>query len=209
MDLLIAVMAFTYVCWRLLLGIVLVFGMICIPCSLNEATASIFHRWFGKLVALICLQFAGVIVLVIIFAIDKTLTSQIAPLGSPAAASGGGWNSPDGAPSPTIVSDTFNLIGMVCWIAFGAFAVLSLPAIAYSIGSGHAASLTQFAKGLMLSIGAVGAGIASMLSGSNGAISLGVADPLSLEISRDEIEGSGYDSLPPPPPPPLHAITGE
>ena len=130
-------MAGIYLLARWLLGIVLVFGPIAIALSLHHQTAPIFSRWFGKVVALICLEAAGVIVLVMIFAIDKNFHGDDCALYRrrqfPAS------DRPGRAPMvrrvPHAVSDLMNLVGMVIWFALGAFGLFALPSIAYSIGT--------------------------------------------------------------------------
>jgi len=208
-DCLLALMAFVYLMARLLLGIVLVFGPIAIALSLHHQTAPIFSRWFGKVVALICLEAAGIIVLVMVFAIDKNFMATIGPLSS--AQSAGlavPWAGTDGSPAPHVVSNVMNLIGMMIWFGLGAFALFALPSIAYSIGSGVAINSTPVALALMRAAAAMTAGMGapSIFGGSWGGGT--ASENLSLEIARAEIEGSdsgtgSQSALPPPPPPSL------
>ena len=128
-------MALVYLLARLLLAIVIVFGPICIACTLFDQTKPIFERWMGKVIALICLQVAGIVLLTILLAADKDFMSQIQPL---ATAAGTGTFGASGAPAPTLASDLQNLVAMVIWFGMGAFAMYALPAIAYSIGTGVA-----------------------------------------------------------------------
>jgi type IV secretion system protein VirB6 len=208
-DLAYMAMALVYLLARLILGVVLVFGPVCIACSLAEATASIFHRWLGKCFALVCLQVAGVIVLVMVFAADNHFMQQIAGVNVTVAP---GWLGIDGSPAPDAAGDLQNLMSMVVWVGMGAFALYSLPAIAYSIGSGVALHSGAVLGALGAAAGTVAvAGGALLTAATNlGGGSFGGGgggSGLSMSLAEDEIAGGGYAALPPPPPPSLSGST--
>jgi hypothetical protein len=124
----------------------------------------------------------------------------------PAATAVGAELGASGAPAPTIASDIENLVAMVIWFGMGAFAMYSLPAIAYSIGTGIAMSMAPLVLGLFGAAKAVSAGI-SALGGAAGAGAEALGS-VSLGFARDELTmGSSGLSLPPPPPPALSYAT--
>ena len=194
-------MALVYLLARLLLAIVIVFGPICIACTLFEQTKPIFERWMGKVIALICLQVSGIVLLTILLAADRDFMNQIQPLATQA---GAGAFGAAGTEAPTVASDLENLVSMVIWFGMGAFAMYALPAIAYSIGTGVATNMTPLLLGLMSAGSSLLSG-ASELIGGIGEFSLGAAGDFSMDFARDELGGSaGITSLPPPPP---HALS--
>lgn len=197
-------MALVYLLARLLLAIVIVFGPICIACTLFDQTKPIFERWMGKVTALICLQVAGIVLLTILLAADKDFMSQIQPLATPA---GTGTLGASGAPAPTLASDIQNLISMVIWFGMGAFAMYALPAIAYSIGTGVATNAAPLLLGLMSAGSSLLSGAGELIGGI-GDFSLGEASNISMDFARDELSGgSSISALPPPPPPSLSYAT--
>ncbi len=190
-----------YLLARMLLGIVLVFGPICIACSMHRQTAPIFERWMGKVIALTCLEVAGIIVLVMVFAADKTFMDQVTTAHATAT---GNWPAVDGAPAPEAAEDLANLSSMVVWFGMGAFALYSLPAIAYSIGTGVALSTVPITLGLMSAANAIAAGAGALMGAVAGmSFASNNSGDLSMDFSREEIEGGSSGSLPPPPPPSL------
>ena len=194
-------MAMVYLLARMLLGIVLVFGPICIACSMHRQTAPIFERWMGKVIALTCLEVAGIIVLVMVFAADKTFMDQVTTAHATAT---GNWPAVDGAPAPEAAEDLANLSSMVVWFGMGAFALYSLPAIAYSIGTGVALSTVPITLGLMSAANAIAAGAGALMGAVAGmSFASNNSGDLSMDFSREEIEGGSSGSLPPPPPPSL------
>lgn len=200
-DLALVAVALVYLLARLIMGVVMVFGPICIACSLTPQTAPIFERWMGKVIALVCLQVAAVIVLVMVFDGDKNFMASIA---APAAAPAGGWLGVDGSPAPDSASDLQNLTSMVVWFGMGAFALYSLPAIAYSIGTGVALNSGAVIRGLGAAAGTVASAGAALgaMSGMAFTGGGGGGGAPSLSLAQDEIEAGGASSALPPPPPP-------
>lgn len=111
-----------YLIARFLFAIVIVLGPIAIACAMFSSTRAIFERWIGKGVALIVLQVAAVITMQIVFKGSQTFIT------------------PPGA-AVTTPMQLQNMVGMTIWVAMSAFAVYSLPALAYSLGTGVAVSL--------------------------------------------------------------------
>lgn len=135
-----------YLIARFLFAIVVVLGPVCIGCAMFPTTRPIFERWIGKGVSMIVLQVAAVI------------TMQIVIIGAQ------GWahdNSPLDANGVTGIVQ--NEVSFVVWICLGAFAIYSLPTLAYSIGTGIAVSFTPIVAAALAA-----AGIMSKLGGSGG-----------------------------------------
>jgi type IV secretion system protein VirB6 len=134
-GLILVVIAMVYMMARFILAIVLELGVLAIACLIFDATTPIFERWLGKVIALVFLQVTAIVVLQIVLDIDQVFIKQI-------VAGGGGV--PDKVQA---------LMAMVVLFFMGAFAVYSLPAIAYSIGTGVAiqtmAPLMMAARGVM------------------------------------------------------------
>ena len=166
-----------YLIARFLFAIIVVLGPVCIGCAMFSATRPIFERWIGKGVALIVLQVAAIITMQIV------LTGSAAFITAPGSAS---------ADLPTQLQ---NMISMTIWILMGAFAIYSLPGLAYSIGSGVAVSFQPIVsaalRGAALAAGGFGAGAA--VGGSTTAPALtgpGAAMPdINLSMARAEVAG--------------------
>jgi hypothetical protein len=95
-----------------------------------------------------------------------------------------------------------NLTSMAIWLLLGAFAIYSLPVIAYSIGTGVTTSLLPVAMAL-----AKGAGLAADLlpssGGGGGSSAPFEGGELNLSLARAELSGGGTVAIPPSPPPAL------
>lgn len=185
------VIAMVYLMSRFILAIVIELGVIAIACLIFDATKPIFERWLGKVIALVFLQVTAIVVLQIIIATDVEYMKQI----SAAYTDAGG-----------VAAEIQGLVSMVVLFLMGAFAIYSLPAIAYSIGTGvaittlpalyAAVKATQLAHSLLskLEVSAPAAGAAE------GGLALG--------LPQAELAGSSYGSISAPsaaalPPPPL------
>ena len=171
-----------YIIARFLFAIIVVLGPVCIGCAMFPVTRPIFERWIGKGVALIVLQVSAII------------TMQIVLTGSAAFITAPGKTIPD---LPTQLQ---NMISMTVWILMGAFAIYSLPSLAYSIGTGGAVSFAPIAsaalRGAALAAGGFGAGAAV---GSPPAVPAltgpGSAMPdINLSMARAEVAGSAAGS---------------
>ena len=166
-----------YLIARFLFAIIVVLGPVCIGCAMFSATRPIFERWIGKGVALIVLQVAAIITMQIV------LTGSAAFITAPDSAS---------ADLPTQLQ---NMISMAIWILMGAFAIYSLPGLAYSIGSGVAVSFQPIVsaalRGAALAAGGFGAGAAVASSTTAPALTgPGTAMPdINLSMARAEVAG--------------------
>ena len=155
--------------------------------TMQPIDATDVERWIGKGVSLIILQVAAVITLQIVIAGDQTFMAALNP------SSG----------TPDLPTQLQNLTSMAIWLLLGAFAIYSLPAIAYSIGTGVATSVLPIALAAL-----AGAGMAAELlpSGGGGGGS-GTDTPfdgeLNLSLARAELSGGGMAGLTSPPPPAL------
>ena len=171
-----------------MLAVVVCLAPVLIACALFEVTRPIFERSIGKVVALIVLQAAGFIVLQMIllgdqwFMVEATNASLIA-LGNP---SGGH------------TEELEILAALVVWFLAGAFAMWSVPRIAYSIGSGVALSSPSLLTMALLARSAGGGG------GDDRAPSAPASGsaPLSLSLARPAVSGGDAPAALPPPPPP-------
>ncbi len=158
-----------YLVARFLFAIIVVLGPICIGCAMFSTTRPIFERWIGKGVALIVLQVSAIITMQIV------LTGSAAFITAPTDAT---------ADLPTQLQ---NMMSMVVWIGMGAFAIYSLPALAYSIGTGVTVSLAPI-------ISAALRGASSLPppppppSGSSAMPSL-AAPEINLSMARAEVAG--------------------
>ena len=187
-----------YLIARLLFAIVVVLGPVAIACAMFNSTRPIFERWIGKGVALIVLQVAAIITMEIVFVGSQSFITV------PGDAT---------ADLPTQIQ---NMVSTVIWILMGAFAIYSLPALAYSIGTGVAVSMAPIA---MAAIAAASAGtssgqVAAARLGSGPSEPSGGFPDFNLSLDRAGIAASsGGDtggssglleaSLPRLPPPPF------
>ena len=140
------------------------------------------------MIALVFLQVTAVVVLQIVLDIDQVFVKQIV------GAAGG------------VPDKVQALMSMVVLFFMGAFAVYSLPAIAYSIGTGVAiqtmAPLMMAARGVMGMAGAA-AGMAAALpeagaAAEAGGLAMGLADA-ELGGGSSGLIAPDLGSLPPPP----------
>jgi type IV secretory pathway VirB6-like protein len=184
------VIAMVYLMTRFILAIVIELGVIAIACLIFDATKPIFERWLGKVIALVFLQVTAIVVLQIVLVVDQDFMKQI-------VAAGGG-----------VPDQVQALMGMVVLFFMGAFAIYSLSAIAYSIGTGVAISslpvMLMAAKAMQTAAGAL-AGLTITLP----TVAAGeAAEGLSLGMARSELGGGSGGMLAAPssaslPPPPL------
>ena len=182
------VIAMVYMMARFILAIVLELGAIAVGCLMFDATTPIFERWMGKVIALVFLQVTAVVVLQIVLTIDQNFVKQI-------VAAGG-----------QVADQIQALMSMVVLFFMGAFAVYSLPAIAYSIGTGVA--IQTMAPMMLAMRGAMGmagsmAGVSLPAAGAGGAagegLSMGLADAELGSGGSSELIAPDPGSLPPPP----------
>ena len=122
-------LALVYECARMVLAVIVCLAPAIIGCAMFDATRPIFERAVGKVVALIILQTSGLIVLQILLMGDQWFIAQATTASMNALGSGSAQG-----------EEIQTLIALVVWFIAGAFAIYSLPAIAYSIGSGIAVS---------------------------------------------------------------------
>ncbi len=166
-----------YLIARFLFAIIVVLGPVCIGCAMFTTTRPIFERWIGKGVALIVLQVAAIITMQIV------LTGSSAFITAPGSAS---------ADLPTQLQ---NMISMAIWILMGAFAIYSLPGLAYSIGSGVAVSFAPIARSAMAGANLAAAAFSNgpAMGGPAAAPALpgsGSAMPdINLSMARAEVAG--------------------
>ncbi len=169
-----------YLIARFLFAIIVVLGPVCIGCAMFPITRPIFERWIGKGVALIVLQVAAIITMQIV------LTGSQSFITAPADAT---------ADLPTQLQ---NMISMAIWVLLGAFAIYSLPGLAYSIGSGVAVSFSPIVsaalRGASLAAGALAGGAAVAPVGGPGGLPAlsgsGSSMPdINLSMARAEIAG--------------------
>ena len=186
------VIAMVYLMTRVILAVVIELGVLAIACLIFDATKPIFERWLGKVIALVFLQVTAIVVLQIIIAVDQEYMKQITVAYTGAQ----------------VASEVQGLVAMVVMFGMGAFAIYSLPAIAYSIGTGVSISTLP---ALYLATKAA-MGVAGVLSKVEfGAASAGASEEageMAMGLNRAELSGSGSGSLTAPsqaalPPPPL------
>ena len=177
-----------YMISRFLFAIVVVLGPVAIACAMFGSTRPIFERWIGKGVAMIVLQVTAIVTMQIVIAGDVTFMTPLA-----------------NATNLDLPHQLQSLISIVMWQGLGAFAIYSLPALAYSIGTGVAVSMLPVAiaavAGAKLAGSAASAVAGALSGGSSGSSS---APDYNLSLARAELSGpSGEGSLAPPPPPAL------
>lgn len=143
-----------YMMARFLFAIIVVLGPIAIGCAMFPFTRPIFERWIGKGVSLIILQVAAIITMQIV------LTGSQHFIIAPDAA---------GADIPTQLQ---NMISMSIWLLMGAFAIYSLPTLAYSIGTGIAVSFAPVVQAA-LNAASLGAGALASSGAAAGALAGG------------------------------------
>lgn len=180
------IISMVYLLTRFILAIMIELGVLAVACLIFDATKSIFERWLGKVIALVFLQVAAIVVLQIVITIDQDFMKQISE-----AQSG----------TPGVPSEVQALISMVVLFFMGAFAIYSLPAIAYSIGTGVSVNVIP-----PLYLAAKAArGMGGLLGGgAGGAGEEGAARR--IEHQRELPGGAPSTATPPPaqlPPPPV------
>lgn len=204
-----------YLIARFLFAVVVVFGPICIACAMFQTTRPVFERWIGKGISLIVLQVAAVITMQIVLSGTSTWAHDNSIFSSGSL--------------PMMIQ---NEVSMVVWILLGAFAIYSLPPLAYSLGTGITISFAPIAAAAMAAAHFAPAIGSSHGSGSNGgsndtsALNSPSSSPSDLDLSQARLlnasssndvsflsggENSGYlgnessqflSSPPPPLPPP-------
>ncbi len=172
--------ALVYMIARFLFAIIVVLGPVCIACAMFAPTRPIFERWIGKGISLIVLQVAAIITMQIV------LTGSQSFITAPTDAA---------ADLPTQLQ---NMISMAVWMLMGAFAIYSLPGLAYSIGTGIATSfgpiVSAALRGASLAAGALAGGAAVAPVGGPGGLPAlsgsGSSMPdINLSMARAEIAG--------------------
>lgn len=166
-----------YLVARFLFAIVVVLGPVAIGCAMFASTRPIFERWIGKGVSMIILQVAAIITLQIVMTGTQTFMETTGTAGD-------------------VPTQLQNLISMVIWIGLSAFAVYSLPALAYSIGTGVAISFAPIAAA---ALAAASAGLGSGSSSTSAAPVLtppgggdgGGAPDVNLSLARAELASPG------------------
>jgi type IV secretion system protein VirB6 len=181
------VLALIYLGARMVLAVVVCLAPVIIGCAMFDATRPIFERAVGKVVALILLQTGGFIVLQMVLMGNQWFIAQAVTAGIQATAS-----------NAALADELEILCALAVWFIAGAFAMYSLPRVAYSIGSGVALSGPS-----MLTM----AFLARSLRDEGGSRATGnpAAVPLNVTLAPAGNFSGGGASLPPPPPPP--AIT--
>jgi type IV secretion system protein VirB6 len=186
-------MALVYIGARMVLGVVVCLAPVIIGCAMFDATRPIFERAVGKVIALVLLQTAGLVVLQIVLTGNQIMMAQ-ASTASLASLT-------NAASLPGTIQ---MLVSLIVWFAAGAVAMYSLPAIAYSIGSGVAMSGPSLFSMAMLARGLGGGG-----GGGAAAAAPSSSPPMSLSLAYPNVSGGsgGGGALPPPPPPAISQST--
>lgn len=156
------VLGLVYLCSHILLAVMDDITPFLLVFAMFKTTRPIFERGIGKAFALILMQFVGVVVLQVVLAADQAFMQQIIAAAShqPTTITGAlaALNSflalpfgPGAAPADnTMAADMQALISIVVMFVAGAFAMLSISAIAYSIGTGISVSATSMLMGGMV-----------------------------------------------------------
>ncbi len=183
------VMALVYIGGRLLLAVMVVALPVAIGCAIFDTTRPIFERAVGKVVSLIALQFMGILVLELVLAADQTFMAQIvsATTGSQGAAQ---------------ASELVLLVGMVVMFLAGAFCMYSLPALAYSIGTGIAVSTGGALLGAAVAVSATTSAVTKLANGIPAYPKPSASPDLNLSVARPPVADASMLALAPPPPPP-------
>jgi type IV secretion system protein VirB6 len=184
------IIAMVYLMTRFILAIVIEIGVVAVACLIFDATKPIFERWLGKIIALVVLQVTAIVVLQIVLTVDQNLMKQI-------VAAGGG-----------VPDQVQGLMSMVVLFFMGAFAIYSLSAIAYSIGTGVSISSLPVMLMAAKAMQTAAAAMAGMTITLPTVAAAEAAESLSLGIARSELGGGSGGVLAPPssaslPPPPL------
>lgn len=191
--------AIVYIGANFILGIMMILGPAALSLGVPESTREFAVRWSGKCASLIIVKVVSVFVLQILLTGDRSFMDAIAkPI-------------PASDTSVLLVDQVQGLVGMVIWFCAGAFAMLSVTAVSYSIGTGIAVSATDMFAGYFLMRGM--AGLAKSGLDALGKIpAYPSRNTLNVSLARPEIGaqqtpmiGRSPAALPPPPPPPLIA----
>jgi type IV secretion system protein VirB6 len=188
-----AFLVLVYECARMVLAVIVCLAPVIIGCAMFDATRPIFERAVGKVVALILLQTAGLIVLQIVLMGDQWFVAQANTAFFNAMASGGAQ-----------LDDLQILIALPVWFLAGTFAMYSLPAVAYSIGSGITISGPPLLLWYHLARSMLGNGGKAGVQPAAGG---GALPPLNVSIAPRESGGDFAALLPPPPPPSIATST--
>jgi len=185
------ILALIYLGARMVLAIIVCLGPVIIGCAMFDATRPVFERAVGKVVALILLQTAGFIVLQMVLMGNQWFIAQAVTAGIHAAAG-----------TAALADELEILCALVVWFVAGAFAMYSLPKVAYSIGSGVSLSGPSMLAMAFLARSFGGGDGASPAAGGNGAsLALSLAPP-------GTSSPAGGIALPPPAvPPPITSST--
>lgn len=177
-----AVTGLVYLAARSLMAIAMVIGPYAIGCLLFDFTKPYFDRWLGKCISLVILQVAAIAIVNLMAQADTTLMNTIMGQGAVGAALTGGF------PTPTKDSDVQSLVSMVIFFGMGAFMVVSLPAFAYSIGTGMSAAIMPIFQAAIAAMSAGASAVGSAISGI-GAIG-GRAEGLSMGMDVPPAESA-------------------
>jgi len=182
-------MALVYIGGRFVFTVIIGLAPVLIGCAMFDTTKPIFERAVGKVVALICLQVAGLIVLQLVLGADQAFIGQIMT----------NYNASNGASS---ASELQIFVSMIVLFCAGAFAMLALPSIAYSIGTGVALSAGNALIGAAIAAKVVSS-ITSTMKGMSLPSGGGGAPNYSVSMAPNPNRAiGGQAALPPPPPPP-------
>jgi type IV secretion system protein VirB6 len=183
-------LALVYECARMVLAVIVCLAPVIIGCAMFDATRPIFERAVGKVVALIILQTSGLIVLQILLMGDQWFIAQATTASMNALGSGSAQG-----------EEIQTLIALVVWFIAGAFAIYSLPAIAYSIGSGIAVSGPSLLLMSQLARSRPGVGRNSIEQSAGGS-------PLNVTLAPPSPPAFAGNDVPPLLPPPPPSIAG-
>lgn len=184
-------MAIVYVGARMVLAVIICAAPVIIGCALFDVTRPIFERAVGKVVSLILLQTLGLIILEILLLGDQWFMAQ-ATTQILATMGGGGvfWTAMEA------------LAALAIWFLAGAFAMYTLPQIAYSIGSGIVLNSNMIGWAMLARAG--GGGVTPSIA----APSPSPSPNYSLSLAQPSLSGpSPHQAAPPPPPPPISTST--
>jgi len=204
------VLGLAFLCSHILLAVMDDITPFLIAFAMFKTTMPIFERAVGKAFALILLQFVGVIVLQIVLSADQAFMQQIVANSTrqPSGLTGAlqGLNSflalpfgPGSTPADnTMATDMQALISIVVMFIAGAFAMLSISAIAYSIGTGISVSATSMIVGAAVTANTTVAMTTALreLAASLGGGSQAPAPNYNLQMPAS---GAALPSAPPPP----------
>lgn len=206
------ILGLIFLCSHILLAVMDDITPFLIVFAMFKTTTPIFERAVGKAFALILLQFVGVIVLQVVLTADQAFMQQIVasatgrPTGITSALEA--LNSflalPFGPQAPTanqnlMANDMQALVSIVVMFIAGGFAMLSVSAIAYSIGTGISVSATSMFMGAAAAAAATEKIVEAVRElGTRLGAGGGAAGP-SLGLRMAEGSPAALPSVPPPP----------